>query len=176
MCLGWRFCAVLWKNDRRPLPWEQNPAASQLAHIWQLTRFLFFYDGLWIHYLPSRINECVAYLFCILLFCWIFAKVSRLRAFSLNPYGKVLMEGRHRPLLRGCGSDSADLYRTSFWFFTVRPSNSVPCVFYRNYHVFYYLLAGASEEERKSFHLLKPEEYHYLNQVGTLTLPHRAVG
>ncbi|XP_061629301.1 unconventional myosin-IXAb-like isoform X6 [Phyllopteryx taeniolatus] len=34
----------------------------------------------------------------------------------------------------------------------------------RNYHVFYYLLAGASEEDRKSFHLLKPEEYHYLNQ------------
>ncbi|XP_062246360.1 unconventional myosin-IXAb isoform X2 [Platichthys flesus] len=34
----------------------------------------------------------------------------------------------------------------------------------RNYHVFYYLLAGASEDERKSFHLLKPEEYHYLNQ------------
>ncbi|XP_029008441.1 unconventional myosin-IXAb-like isoform X5 [Betta splendens] len=35
----------------------------------------------------------------------------------------------------------------------------------RNYHVFYYLLAGASEEERKSFHLLQPEEYHYLNQM-----------
>uniref|UniRef100_A0A665UVM7 Myosin IXAb n=1 Tax=Echeneis naucrates TaxID=173247 RepID=A0A665UVM7_ECHNA len=35
----------------------------------------------------------------------------------------------------------------------------------RNYHVFYYLLAGASEEERKTFHLLKPEEYHYLNQM-----------
>ncbi|XP_062276509.1 unconventional myosin-IXAb-like [Scomber scombrus] len=35
----------------------------------------------------------------------------------------------------------------------------------RNYHVFYYLLAGSSEEERKSFHLLKPEEYHYLNQM-----------
>ncbi|XP_051739248.1 unconventional myosin-IXAb isoform X15 [Ctenopharyngodon idella] len=35
----------------------------------------------------------------------------------------------------------------------------------RNYHVFYYLLAGASEEERKSFHLLQPEEYHYLNQI-----------
>lgn len=32
--------------------------------------------------------------------------------------------------------------------------------------MFYYLLAGASEEERKAFHLLKPEEYHYLNQVG----------
>uniref|UniRef100_A0A8D3DJU5 Unconventional myosin-IXa-like n=1 Tax=Scophthalmus maximus TaxID=52904 RepID=A0A8D3DJU5_SCOMX len=35
----------------------------------------------------------------------------------------------------------------------------------RNYHVFYYLLAGASEDERKAFHLLKPEEYHYLNQM-----------
>ncbi|XP_058622310.1 unconventional myosin-IXAb isoform X2 [Onychostoma macrolepis] len=34
----------------------------------------------------------------------------------------------------------------------------------RNYHVFYYLLAGASEEERRAFQLLKPEEYHYLNQ------------
>lgn len=38
--------------------------------------------------------------------------------------------------------------------------------FFRNYHVFYYLLAGASEEERKAFHLKKPEEYHYLSQVG----------
>ncbi|XP_056615540.1 unconventional myosin-IXAa isoform X5 [Triplophysa dalaica] len=35
----------------------------------------------------------------------------------------------------------------------------------RNYHVFYYLLAGASEEERTVFHLRKPEEYHYLNQM-----------
>ncbi|XP_058256280.1 unconventional myosin-IXAa isoform X7 [Hemibagrus wyckioides] len=35
----------------------------------------------------------------------------------------------------------------------------------RNYHVFYYLLAGASEEERTTFHLLKPEEYHYLSQM-----------
>eukprot|EP00069_Balaena_mysticetus_P017995 bmy_10978T0 len=33
-----------------------------------------------------------------------------------------------------------------------------------NYHVFYYLLAGASEEERLAFHLKQPEEYHYLNQ------------
>ncbi|XP_028440622.1 unconventional myosin-IXa isoform X1 [Perca flavescens] len=40
----------------------------------------------------------------------------------------------------------------------------------RNYHVFYYLLAGASEEERKSFHLLKPEEYHYLNQQDCFTV------
>ncbi|XP_038640104.1 unconventional myosin-IXAa isoform X2 [Scyliorhinus canicula] len=35
----------------------------------------------------------------------------------------------------------------------------------RNYHVFYYLLAGANEDEKKSFHLLEPEEYHYLNQM-----------
>ncbi|XP_042346929.1 unconventional myosin-IXAa isoform X2 [Plectropomus leopardus] len=35
----------------------------------------------------------------------------------------------------------------------------------RNYHVFYYLLAGTSEEERKAFHLMKPEEYHYLSQM-----------
>ncbi|KAM3877414.1 unconventional myosin-IXAa [Diretmus argenteus] len=35
----------------------------------------------------------------------------------------------------------------------------------RNYHVFYYLLSGASEEERTAFHLKKPEEYHYLNQM-----------
>ncbi|XP_029931982.1 unconventional myosin-IXAa isoform X2 [Myripristis murdjan] len=35
----------------------------------------------------------------------------------------------------------------------------------RNYHVFYYLLAGTSEEERTAFHLKKPEEYHYLNQM-----------
>ncbi|XP_054233997.1 unconventional myosin-IXa isoform X20 [Homo sapiens] len=34
----------------------------------------------------------------------------------------------------------------------------------RNYHVFYYLLAGASEDERSAFHLKQPEEYHYLNQ------------
>ncbi|KAM6943166.1 unconventional myosin-IXAa [Xenentodon cancila] len=35
----------------------------------------------------------------------------------------------------------------------------------RNYHVFYYLLAGASEDERTAFHLMKPEEYHYLSQM-----------
>ncbi|XP_060088740.1 unconventional myosin-IXb [Heteronotia binoei] len=34
----------------------------------------------------------------------------------------------------------------------------------RNYHVFYYLLLGASEEERKEFHLEQPEDYVYLNQ------------
>ncbi|XP_069480762.1 unconventional myosin-IXa isoform X2 [Ambystoma mexicanum] len=41
----------------------------------------------------------------------------------------------------------------------------------RNYHVFYYLLAGASDEERLAFHLKKPEEYHYLNQM--TMRPHR---
>uniref|UniRef100_A0A8C8E2L2 Myosin IXA n=1 Tax=Oryzias sinensis TaxID=183150 RepID=A0A8C8E2L2_9TELE len=35
----------------------------------------------------------------------------------------------------------------------------------RNYHVFYYLLAGVGDEERKAFHLKKPEEYHYLSQM-----------
>uniref|UniRef100_A0A8B9KBL4 Myosin IXB n=1 Tax=Astyanax mexicanus TaxID=7994 RepID=A0A8B9KBL4_ASTMX len=34
----------------------------------------------------------------------------------------------------------------------------------RNYHVFYYLLVGASEEERKEYKLLQPENYHYLKQ------------
>ncbi|XP_066491078.1 unconventional myosin-IXa isoform X1 [Tiliqua scincoides] len=34
----------------------------------------------------------------------------------------------------------------------------------RNYHVFYYLLAGAGEEEKSAFHLKQPDEYHYLNQ------------
>lgn len=34
----------------------------------------------------------------------------------------------------------------------------------RNYHVFYYLLLGASEEERKAFQLKQPGDYFYLNQ------------
>ncbi|XP_043838407.1 unconventional myosin-IXb isoform X9 [Dromiciops gliroides] len=34
----------------------------------------------------------------------------------------------------------------------------------RNYHVFYYLLLGVSEEERKEFKLKQPEDYLYLNQ------------
>lgn len=41
--------------------------------------------------------------------------------------------------------------------------------FYRNYHVFYYLLLGASEEERKEFKLLPPEKYSYLKQVQDCT-------
>ncbi|XP_056148607.1 unconventional myosin-IXb isoform X2 [Lampris incognitus] len=34
----------------------------------------------------------------------------------------------------------------------------------RNYHVFYYLLMGASKEERKEFKLLQPQDYFYLKQ------------
>uniref|UniRef100_A0AAY4DEE8 Myosin IXB n=1 Tax=Denticeps clupeoides TaxID=299321 RepID=A0AAY4DEE8_9TELE len=34
----------------------------------------------------------------------------------------------------------------------------------RNYHVFYYLLMGATDEERKEFKLLHPEDYLYLKQ------------
>uniref|UniRef100_A0A8C2K2T2 Myosin IXb n=1 Tax=Cyprinus carpio TaxID=7962 RepID=A0A8C2K2T2_CYPCA len=33
-----------------------------------------------------------------------------------------------------------------------------------NYHVFYYLLIGASEEEKDEFKLLLPEQYHYLKE------------
>ncbi|XP_061151306.1 unconventional myosin-IXb isoform X4 [Syngnathus typhle] len=36
----------------------------------------------------------------------------------------------------------------------------------RNYHVFYYLLAGASKDEREEFCLLAPQDYLYLKQVG----------
>jgi myosin-9 len=35
----------------------------------------------------------------------------------------------------------------------------------RNYHVFYYLLAGANEVEREILHLLPPQKYNYLSQV-----------
>ncbi|XP_027014033.2 unconventional myosin-IXb isoform X1 [Tachysurus fulvidraco] len=34
----------------------------------------------------------------------------------------------------------------------------------RNYHVFYYLLVGVSDEERKEYKLLQPENYNYLKQ------------
>ncbi|XP_031720850.1 unconventional myosin-IXb isoform X2 [Anarrhichthys ocellatus] len=34
----------------------------------------------------------------------------------------------------------------------------------RSYHVFYYLLVGASKDEKKEFHLLKPQDYLYLKQ------------
>ncbi|XP_066140696.1 unconventional myosin-IXb-like isoform X2 [Euwallacea fornicatus] len=34
----------------------------------------------------------------------------------------------------------------------------------RNYHVFYYLLAGANEQEKLQLHLMPPEKYCYLNK------------
>ncbi|XP_030259724.1 unconventional myosin-IXb isoform X2 [Sparus aurata] len=34
----------------------------------------------------------------------------------------------------------------------------------RNYHVFYYLLMGASKDEQEEFYLLKPQDYLYLKQ------------
>lgn len=37
--------------------------------------------------------------------------------------------------------------------------------YFRNYHVFYYLLKGTSEVERKKHFLLEPKDYYYLNQV-----------
>ncbi|ODQ64492.1 hypothetical protein NADFUDRAFT_52130 [Nadsonia fulvescens var. elongata DSM 6958] len=36
----------------------------------------------------------------------------------------------------------------------------------RNYHIFYQLCAGATEEEREAFNLLPVSEYNYLNQGG----------
>lgn len=44
-------------------------------------------------------------------------------------------------------------------------SMSVCYLTFRNYHVFYYLLIGASEEEKDEFKLLLPEQYHYLKEV-----------
>ncbi|XP_050441866.1 unconventional myosin-IXAb-like isoform X2 [Adelges cooleyi] len=40
----------------------------------------------------------------------------------------------------------------------------------RNYHVFYYLLNGASESEKESLHLHKVDYYNYLNGSGCYTL------
>ncbi|XP_066994097.2 unconventional myosin-IXa isoform X2 [Anabrus simplex] len=40
----------------------------------------------------------------------------------------------------------------------------------RNYHVFYYLLAGATETEKQILHLRKIEDYHYLSRSGCYTL------
>ncbi|XP_034558738.1 unconventional myosin-IXb [Notolabrus celidotus] len=36
----------------------------------------------------------------------------------------------------------------------------------RNYHVFYYLLMGASKDEQEEFHLLQPQDFLYLKQEG----------
>ncbi|GBP31606.1 Unconventional myosin-IXa [Eumeta japonica] len=41
----------------------------------------------------------------------------------------------------------------------------------RNYHVFYYLLAGASEQERAQLHLLSVDKYNYLSRTGCSVVP-----
>lgn len=38
----------------------------------------------------------------------------------------------------------------------------------RNYHVFYYLLNGASDSEKESLHLHRVDYYNYLNGVWRL--------
>ncbi|KAL1117614.1 hypothetical protein AAG570_003929 [Ranatra chinensis] len=40
----------------------------------------------------------------------------------------------------------------------------------RNYHVFYYLLAGASEADKQQLHLQKVDYYYYLNRSGCYVL------
>jgi myosin heavy subunit len=40
----------------------------------------------------------------------------------------------------------------------------------RNYHIFYNLLAGATDAERTEFYLTRAQDYHYLNQSGCIKL------
>lgn len=40
----------------------------------------------------------------------------------------------------------------------------------RNYHVFYYLLEGASDQEKQALHLQSPDKYQYLNRSGWSSL------
>lgn len=63
-----------------------------------------------------------------------------------------------------CLDQTAILYVFIGTYVQTAPDVTLVCSS-RNYHVFYYLLAGSSENERTVFHLKKPEEYHYLNQV-----------
>lgn len=41
----------------------------------------------------------------------------------------------------------------------------------RNFHIFYALLKGATDEERKLMKLGEPTTYHYLNQSGCVSDP-----
>jgi len=42
----------------------------------------------------------------------------------------------------------------------------------RNFHIFYQLCAGASDEQRSMFEIRPPEDFHYLNQSGCVRMPH----
>ncbi|KAL0637012.1 Myosin type-2 heavy chain 1 [Maublancomyces gigas] len=42
----------------------------------------------------------------------------------------------------------------------------------RNYHIFYQLIAGSSDEEKKALGLMPVEQYSYLNQGGDPHIPH----
>eukprot|EP00002_Diphylleia_rotans_P017738 TRINITY_DN343_c0_g2_i4.p1 TRINITY_DN343_c0_g2~~TRINITY_DN343_c0_g2_i4.p1 ORF type:complete len:1713 (-),score=401.63 TRINITY_DN343_c0_g2_i4:3715-8853(-) len=42
----------------------------------------------------------------------------------------------------------------------------------RNYHIFYQLTAGATEEERETYHIRDAREYRYLNQSGCYSIDH----
>ena len=41
----------------------------------------------------------------------------------------------------------------------------------RNYHIFYQLVCGANEKERKEFHLLPAEKFRYLASGGSVSVP-----
>lgn len=40
----------------------------------------------------------------------------------------------------------------------------------RNYHVFYQMCAGSTDEEKAEFKLKTPADYRYLNQSGCITV------
>ena len=53
-----------------------------------------------------------------------------------------------------------------WWICKTKNKKLNSCLWYsRNYHVFYYLLQGASDVERQKLFLGKAEDYFYLNQV-----------
>jgi len=41
----------------------------------------------------------------------------------------------------------------------------------RNYHIFYQLVQGADNEEKKTYLIQEPSSYHYLNQSGIIVIP-----